>query len=52
MQLNIPQYDVATEATDGLLSATDKTFIDGLQAQIDALVERVAAIENQLNGGE
>lgn len=35
----------ATQAAHGLMSAADKTKLDGLQAQIDALAARIEALE-------
>jgi hypothetical protein len=36
---------VATQTSNGLMSAADKVKLDGIQNQLDALDSRIAALE-------
>lgn len=37
--------ETATQTSNGLMSAADKTKLDGVQGQLDALEARIAALE-------
>ena len=39
------QSQVATQTSNGLMSAADKVKLDGIQGQLDALDARIAALE-------
>ena len=44
-EVSAAQSQVATQTSNGLMSAADKTKLDGIQGQLDALDARIAALE-------
>ena len=44
-EVSAAQSQVATQTSNGLMSAADKVKLDGIQGQLDALDARIAALE-------
>ena len=44
-EVSAAQSQVATQSENGLMSASDKVKLDGIQGQLDALDARIAALE-------